>query len=123
MIKIYDTLCIGECETENTKLDVLLGETNKASEVWDEVKKAIKDCEKKYNRTSYLTYGVGVRCILHSNTENKWVDGKDGKQELVVDHYYDKWYITIDWGSYSHFIRIAFDTEKEYNDYLKGDNE
>lgn len=120
MIKIYDTLYIGECETENTKLDVLLSETNKASEVGNEVEKAIKDCEKKYNRTSYLTYGVGVRSILHGNTCNKWVDGKDGKQELVVDHYYDKWYITIDWGSYSHFIRIAFDTEKEYNDYLKG---
>lgn len=120
MIKIYDTLYLAECETDNTKTDALLGETNKVSEVWNEAKKAIKDCEKKYNRTSYLTHGVGVRCILCGNTESKW---NEDNTELVVVRTYDKWYITIDWGSYSHFIRIAFDTEKEYNDYLKGDSE
>lgn len=112
MIKIYDTLYLTECETDNTKTDVLLGETNKVSEVWNEAKKAIKDCEKKYHTKSYY-----VRSLLIGNTESKW---NEDNIELVVVRTYDKWYITLDWGSYSHFIRLAFDTEKEYNDYLKG---
>jgi len=112
MIKIYDTLYLTKCETENTKLDILLGETNKVSEVWNEVKKAIKLCEKKYNTKSYY-----IRSILIGNTKSKW---NEDNTELIVVRTYDKWYITLDWGSHSHFIRIAFDTEKEYNDYLKG---
>lgn len=115
MIKIYDTLYLAECETDNTKTDVLLGETNKASEVWNEVKKAIEDCKKKYHTESYY-----ARNLLIGNTESRW---NEDNTELVVVRTYDKWYVTIDWGSYSHFIRIAFDTEKEYNDYLKGDSE
>ena len=110
MIKIYDTLYLAECETDNTKTDVLLGEINKVKEVWAEVRKAVKQCEKKYKTKSYYYRG-----ILLGNTEHRW---NDDNTELLVVRTYDKYYYTIEWGSYSHYIRIVFDTEKEYNDFI-----
>lgn len=110
MIKLYDSLYLTEYETENTKTDILLSETNKISEVWNEVKKAIKLCEKKYNTKSYYT-----RELLFGNVENKW---NENCTELIIIRTYDKWYLGIDWGSHSHFIKIAFDTETEYNNFL-----
>lgn len=111
MIKIYDSVYLTECETENTKTDILLSETNKVSEVCNELVKAIKLCEKKYNTKCYYT-----RELLLGNTESKW---NEDNTEIIVVRTYDKWYITIDWGSHSYFIKIAFDTEKEYKDYIK----
>ena len=115
MIKIYDSLYLTECETDNTKTDILLSETNKVKEVTNELIKSIKLCEQKYHTKSYYT-----RELLLGNTESKW---NEDNTEIIVVKTYDKWYLGIDWGSHSHFIRIAFDTEKEYNDYLKGDSE
>lgn len=111
MIKIYDTLYLAECETDNTKTDVLLGETNKVEEVANELTKAINICKKKYHTNSYY-----IRELVLGNVENRW---NEDCTELIHIRNYDKWYLGIDWGSHTHFIRIAFDTETEYNNYLK----
>lgn len=110
MIKLYDSLYLTECETDNTKTDVLLSETNGVKKVWDEVKKVIKLCEEKYHTKSFYT-----RELLLGNTESRW---NEENTEIVVIRTYNKWYLGIDWGSHSHFIKIVFDTETEYNDFL-----
>ena len=111
MIRLYDTYYLIECETDRVNNDdILLSEINTVEEVDNELKKAINFCENKYHTKAYYS-----KCTLIGNVESTW---DDTNTKLVVTRTYDKWYITIDWGSHSHFIRIAFDTEKEYKDYM-----
>ena len=121
MIKIYDSLFKGECETDRVKdSDILIFEVDTVEEAVKKYIDAINLCEKKYNTKSYLSYNVGCEYVLFSNEHTEWTFKENGDYDkIIVDYYYDKWYITIDWGSWSHFIRIQFDTQEEYDKYME----
>ena len=121
MIKIYDSLYKSECETDRVKnSDILLFEVDTVEEASKKYIEAINLCEKKYNTKSYLSYGVGCEYVLFGNEHTKWTYKENGDYDkIVVDYYYDKYYITIDWGSWSHFIRLQFDTKEEYDNFMK----
>ena len=121
MIKIYDTLYKSECETDRVKdSDILLFEVDTVEEAIKKHIDAIKLCEKKYNTKSYISYGVGCEYVLFGNEHTEWTYKENGDYDkIVVDYFYDKYYVTIDWGSWSHFIRIQFDTKEEYDKFME----